>query len=70
MKADRLSWVLSQTAETLEKSAALAEEHAQRCAQAGRSSEADDERRAAEHARHAAARARLRAAEASNWALG
>ena len=69
VSAQRLSRVLGRAAEAFEKSAALAEQHAQRRAKAGRSSEADDERRAAEWARQAAERARLRAAEASGWAV-
>ena len=66
--AERLSQVLSRTAEVFEKSAALADDHAQRRAKAGQSSEAEQERRVAERARQAAARARSHAAEASDRA--
>jgi hypothetical protein len=65
--AQQLSSTLSRTAEALEISAALAEEHCERRVQQGRASEAADERRAAERARRAAERARLHAAEVSNW---
>ena len=56
--------VLSRTAEALEWSAILAEQHAQRHEQAGRQEAAAEERRAAARARDAAARARVRA---ENW---
>lgn len=60
-RAGQLSEVLRRTARALESSAALAEEHAERREQGGRSGEAANERatagRASEAARHARARA-------------
>jgi hypothetical protein len=55
--------VLSRTADTLEQSAALADAHAERYEQAGRSDGAAQERRAAGRAREAARKARLHAEE-------
>jgi hypothetical protein len=52
----------------LEKSAALAEEHAERRARAGQCDEAADESRIAERARKAAGRAREYAEEALHHA--
>lgn len=57
----RLGLTLTRTAEGLEASAALADEHAERHERAGRSDDAAKERRAAQHAREATQRARLRA---------
>ena len=59
--ARNLASVLGRTAETLEQSATLAEEHAQRREQAGRGDAAANERRAARRAHGAAARARVHA---------
>jgi hypothetical protein len=61
--AKHLAATLTRTADTLETSAGLALEHAERHEQAGRSDAAAKERRAAEHARDAARRARLNAEE-------
>ncbi|MGN6166600.1 MAG: hypothetical protein ACTHQQ_00315 [Solirubrobacteraceae bacterium] len=58
----QLSAVLTRTAEALEKSAGLAEEHARRRARSGAASDAARERRAAERAHQAAERARSFAA--------
>jgi hypothetical protein len=58
-----LAAVLGRTAEALEQSAILAEQHAQRREQAGRPEAAAEERRAAERAHEAAARARARVEE-------
>jgi len=55
--------MLGRTAEALEQSAILAEQHAQRREAAGRKEAAAEERRAAEWAHEAAARARARAEE-------
>lgn len=60
--AEHLSSILSQTARALEKSAALADEHAVRRGAAGRTRDAADERRAAQRARQAGERARSHAA--------
>ena len=57
------SWILMQLANTLERSAALAEKHAQRREQAGRADDAAAERRAAKRAHEAAQRARSQAEE-------
>ena len=57
------SWILMQLANTLERSAGLAEKHAQRREQAGRADDAAAERRAAKRAHEAAQRARSQAEE-------
>jgi len=56
--------VFGRTARTLERSATLAEEHAERRERAGRTEAAAEERRAARRAHAAAARAR---AQAEKW---
>ena len=56
--------VFGRTARTLERSATLAEEHAERRERAGLKEAATEERRAARRAHDAAARAR---AEAEKW---
>jgi hypothetical protein len=61
--AERLSSVLSRTADALEESATLAEVHAERHEQAGRSDDAAEERRVAGRAREGARRARSQAEE-------
>jgi hypothetical protein len=61
---------LSRTAEALEQSAALAEDHSRRNARQGRSSEAASEHEVAGRARRAAERARLGAAEAAQFVPG
>ena len=53
--------LLARTAEVLERSAALAQEHAERRERAGRPESAAEERRVAKRAYAAAARARARA---------
>ena len=58
-----LHQLLIRTAEALERSAGLAEEHAAKLEQVGRSDDAAWERRAANRARQAARRARLYAEE-------
>lgn len=63
-QAENMSVLLRRTARALESSAALAEEHAQRHDRSGHGDTAADERRAANRARQAAARARSRA---DNW---
>ena len=55
--------LLARTAEVLEHSAALAEEHAERRERAGRIDSAAEERRVAWRAHEAAARARAKAEE-------
>jgi hypothetical protein len=60
-QAEHKSVLLRRTARALESSAALAEEHAQRHERSGRGDTAADERRAADRARQAAARAHSRA---------
>jgi hypothetical protein len=60
----RLSSTLMRTAEVLDSSAGLAEAHAERHEQAGRSDDAAEERRAAARAREAAQRAR---SQAEHW---
>ena len=62
-RAAQLASVLSRTAETLEQSAALADAHAERYEQAGRTDDAAEERRAAGRAREAARMARPHAEE-------
>jgi len=57
------SWILMQLANTLERSAGLAEKHAQRREQAGRADDAAAERHAAKRAHEAAQRARSQAEE-------
>lgn len=57
----RLALTYGQLAETLERSAALADEHLARLARAGRTADSEKERRAAERARDGARRARARA---------
>jgi hypothetical protein len=59
--AEDLAIVLRQSADTLEHSAMLADEHAQRRERAGHSAGALEERNAAQRARQAAQRARSRA---------
>jgi hypothetical protein len=61
--AKQASGILTQLAKTLDKSAGLADEHAQRREKAGRTDDAADERQAAERAREAAQRARRQAEE-------
>jgi hypothetical protein len=61
--AAHLSSVLNRTAETLGKTAAIAEEHARRRDRAGLSEAAREERRVAERAREYAQRARSQAEE-------
>lgn len=61
--AQSLAQVFGRAAEVLEKSAALAEDHAGRQDRAGRSDAAAQERRVATRAREAAQRARLHAKE-------
>jgi hypothetical protein len=58
VSVERLSSVLSRTADALDESAVLADAHAERHEQAGRSDDAAEERRAAGRAREAATRAR------------
>ena len=53
--------LFTRTAEVLERSAVLAEEHAAACDRAGQLDVAEQERRAARRARHGARRARSRA---------
>jgi len=60
---ERLSATLSRTADALDASAALAEEHGRRQQRAGRADTAAEERRVAERARKAADRAREHARE-------
>jgi len=62
--AKQLGEVMSRTADALERSAELAEDHALRRERAGRMEDAAVERRAAERTREAAARAR---SEAKEW---
>ena len=62
--AKRIAGILTQLAITLDRSAGLAEEHAERREQAGRSDDAEQERQAARHARDAAQRAR---SQAEQW---
>ena len=64
VRAKRISAVFGRTAEVLDRSAHLAEEHVQRCAQLARGDDASRERQLAARARDAAQRARLHAA---NW---
>ena len=61
--AKRGSWILMQLANTLERSAGLAEKHAQRRDLAGGADDAAAERRAAKRAREAFQRARSQAEE-------
>jgi hypothetical protein len=61
--AKQASAILMQLANTLERSAALAEEHAQRRERAGRTEDVAAEREAAQRARAAAQRARSQADE-------
>ena len=61
--AKQASGILTQLADTLERSAGLADEHAQRWEQTGRTADAADERQAAKRAREAAQRARWQAEE-------
>jgi hypothetical protein len=61
--AQHLSSVLTRTTEALEKTAAIAEQHAQRRDRAGLSDAAAEERRAADRAREYAGRARSQAEE-------
>ena len=61
-RARRLALVFGRTAGVMERSAVLAEEHAQRCAQSGRLDLVAREREAAERAREGALRERLKAA--------
>jgi hypothetical protein len=68
--AAQLASVLSRTADTLEESAALAEAHAERYEQAGRSDDAAEERRAAGRARETARKARSHAEEWAELAAG
>jgi hypothetical protein len=68
--ARHLSSVLTQTANVLETSAALAEAHAGRLERAGRADAGAEQRRAADRAREAAHRARLQAKEWLDFALG
>lgn len=58
---ERLLMVFMRTAEVLEQSAVLADEHAQRCEKVGRHDRAAEERRAARRARDGADRARSEA---------
>ena len=57
-----MALVFGRTAEVLQRSAVLAEDHAERCAEAGRLDVVDWEREAAERAREGALLARLKAA--------
>jgi hypothetical protein len=66
--AQRLRSLLGHTADTLEKSARLAEHHAHRREQAGRLDDAAYEHRAANRARQAAQRARSNAEELAKQA--
>ena len=66
----QLASVLSRTADALEESAALADAHAERCEQAGRSGDAAQERRAAGRAREAARKARSHVEEWLELAAG
>jgi hypothetical protein len=61
VSAEHRASILSRTAAALETSAALAEDHADRHALAGRNDDAAQERQAADRARQAARRARSRA---------
>jgi hypothetical protein len=61
--ARRLSLTLTETANALERSASLAEGHARRREQAGRTEDAAEERQARERAHGAAERARSQAAQ-------
>lgn len=63
LSADRLSGVLTHIADALERTACLADEHAERCERAKKSRAAADEREAARRAREAAQRARSQAEE-------
>jgi hypothetical protein len=69
-RAAQLASVLSRTADTLEQSAALADAHAERYEQAGRSDDAAQERRAAGRARETARNARSHAEEWAELAAG
>jgi hypothetical protein len=60
------SSLFQRTSDVLERSAALADEHAARLAHAGRGDESDKERHAAERAREAARLARSRARGSRN----
>jgi hypothetical protein len=62
-RAERVAAAFTRTAEVLERSAGLAEEHADRCARLGRDDKAVGERQAAERARDGAQRARVRATD-------
>ena len=68
--ATHLSSVLSQTANVLEGTAALADAHAERMERAGRADAGAAERRAADRARQGAQRARLHAKEWLEFSLG
>jgi hypothetical protein len=68
--AKRLSLTMSRSAEALEQTAALAEAHAQRQQQSGRSKPAAQERQVALRAHSAADRARQRAQELLEFAAG
>jgi hypothetical protein len=67
--ARHLSSVLSQTANVLETSAALAQANAERLDEVGRADASAQERRAADRAYEAAHRARLHAREWLEYAL-
>jgi hypothetical protein len=62
-RAESLSATMTRTANVLEDSAVLADAHAEKHEQAGRSDAAAKERGVAEHAREAAQHARLHAEE-------
>jgi len=68
--AESLSSSLTRTAKALERSAILAEAHALRYEQTGRSGAAAKERQVAEHARETAQRARVHAAEWLDRSVG
>jgi hypothetical protein len=68
--AAQLASVLSRTTDLLEQSAALADAHAERYEQAGRSDDAAEERRAAGRAREAARKARSHAEDLLERAAG
>jgi hypothetical protein len=70
VRAAELALVLRRTAVTLEQSAALADAHAERYEQAGRSDDAARERRVADRAREAARMARSHAEEWLELAAG
>jgi predicted nucleic acid-binding protein len=68
--ARQLASVLARTAETLDESARLAEQHAQRCDESDLTETAEGERRGAKRAHEAAAHARAQAEYWHKWADG